>query len=145
MRQTRIRIPAAGHGEVRGVPVALSDLRGGCEFVTALRHLREGMMARQGPRLGMQLHRRESLDEGIVRANGGSVEQPDAVMMRRESRVRRHGGVNLRWHEGVPRHRSATAGGAAAHICRCHTVRRVWQRHRGAMRIGDDRLRGIVR
>lgn len=101
-------------------------------------------MARQSPRLGMQLHWREPLNEGIPRANGGSVEQPDAVMMRRQRRVRRHGSVDLRWHEGMPRHRSAAAG-RAAHICRSHTVGRVWQRHCGAVRIGDDRLCGIVR
>lgn len=102
-------------------------------------------MARQSPRLGMQLHRREPLNEGITRANGGSVEQPDAVVMRRQRRVRRHGSVDLRRHEGMPRHRSAAAGGAAAHVRRGHTVGRVWQRHCGAVRIGDDRLRGIVR
>lgn len=83
MRQARVGVSAAGHGEVRGVPVALSDLRGDRELVVALRHLREGVMARQGPGLSMQLHRRKPLDEGIARANGGSVEQPDAVMMRR--------------------------------------------------------------
>lgn len=83
MRQTRVGVPAAGHGEVRGVPIVLSDLRGGRELVVALRHLREGVMARQGPRLTMQLHLRESLDEWIARANSVSVEQPNAVMMRR--------------------------------------------------------------
>lgn len=145
MRQTRVGVPAASHGEVRRVPVALSDLRGDCELIAALRHLREGMMARQGPGLGVQLHRRESLNEGIARINGGTVEQPDAVMMRRQRRMRRHGGVDLRRHEGVPRHGSAAAGGAAAHVRRGHAVGRVRQRHRGAVRIGNNRLRGIVR
>lgn len=59
--------------------------------------------------------------------------------------MRRHGGVNLRRHEGVPRHRTAAAGGPAAHVCRGHTMRRMRQWHRRAMRISDDRLRGIVR
>lgn len=45
MRQTRVRVPAAGHGEVRRVPIALSDLRGDGELVVALRQLREGVMA----------------------------------------------------------------------------------------------------
>lgn len=102
-------------------------------------------MARQGPGLGVQLDRREPLDEGVARTNGGGVEQPDAVMVRRQGRVCRHGGVDLRRHEGMPRHGSAAAGGAAAHVRRGHTVGRVRQRHRGAVRVGDDRLRGVVR
>lgn len=104
-------------------------------------------MARQGPGLGVQgVDRREPLDEGVARTNGvSSVEQPDAVMVRRQGGVRRHGGVDLRRHEGMPRYGSAAAGGAAAHVRHGHTVRRVRQRHRGAVRVGDDRLRGIVR
>lgn len=66
MRQTRVGVPAASHGEVGRVPVALSDLRGDRELVVALRHLRKGMMTRQGPGLGVQLHRRESLNERIA-------------------------------------------------------------------------------
>lgn len=123
----------------------MSDLRGGRELVVALWYLREGMMARQGPGLSMQLHRRESLDEGIARTNGVSVEQPDAVMMRRKSRMRWHSGVDLWRHEGVPWHGSAAAGGAAAHVRRGHTMGRVRQRHCGAVRIGDDRLCRIMR
>lgn len=143
MRQTRVRVPATGHGEVGRVSVALSDLRGDRELVViTLRHLREGMMTWQGPRLSVQLHRRESLDEWIA---GRVVEQLDAVVMRRQRRVRRHGGVNLRRHEGMPRHGTAAAGGPTAHVRRGHAVRRVRQRHRRAVRISDDRLRGIVR
>lgn len=56
----------------------------------------------------------------------------------------RHGGVNLRRYEGVSRHGSAAAGGTAAHVRRDHVVSRMRQRHRGAVRIGDDRLRRIV-
>lgn len=93
----------------------------------------------------MQLHRREPLDEGVAGTNGGSVEQPDAVMVRRQGRVCRHGGVDLRRHEGMPRYGSAAAGGAAGHIRRGHTVGRMRQRHRGAVRVGDDRLRGVMR
>lgn len=103
------------------------------------------MMTRQGPRLSMQLHRRESLDERIVRANGVSVEQPDAVMMRRKSRMCWHSGVDLRRHEGVPWHGSAAAGRAAAHVRRGHIMGNVRQRHRGAVRIGNDRLCRIMR
>lgn len=143
MRQTRVRVPAASHGKVGRVPVALSDLRCDRELVViTLRHLREGMMTRQGPGLSVQLHRRESLDKRIA---GRVVEQPDAVMMRRQRRMRRHGGVNLRRHEGMPRHGTAAAGGPTAHICRGHAVRRVRQRHRRAVRISDDGLRGIMR
>lgn len=142
MRQTRIGVPAASHGEVGRVPVALSDLRSDRELVVALRHLWESMMTRQGPGLGVQLHRRESLNERIA---GCVVEQPNAIVMRRQRRMCRHGSVNLRRHEGVPRHGTAAAGGPTVHVCRCHTVRRMWQRHRRAMRISDDRLRGIVR
>lgn len=61
--------------------------------------------------------------------------------------MRRHGGVYLRRHEGVPRYGAAAAGGAA-HVRRVgrDAVRgRVRQRHRGAVRVRDDRLRGIVR
>lgn len=145
VRQTRVGVSATGHGEVRGIPVALSDLRGDRELVVALRHLREGVMARQGPGLSMQLHLREPLDEGIARADGVSVEQPDAVVMRRQRRVSRHGGMHLRRYEGMPRHGTATAGGAAGHVRRGHAMGPVRQRHRGAMTIGDDRLRGIVR
>lgn len=142
MRQTRVGVPAARHGEVGRVSVALSDLRGDRELVVALRHLREGMMTRQGPGLGVQLHRRESLDERIA---GRVMDQPNAVVMRRQRRMRRHRGVNLRRHKGVPRHGTAAAGGPAAHVRRGHAVRRVRQRHRRAVRISDDRLRGIVR
>lgn len=142
MRQTRIGVSAAGHGEVGRVPIALSDLRSDRELVVALRHLWESMMTRQGPGLGVQLHRRESLNERIA---GCVVKQPDAVMMRRQRRMCWHGSVNLRRHEGVPRHGTAAAGGSAVHVCRGHTVRRMRQRHRRAMRISDDRLRGIVR
>lgn len=59
--------------------------------------------------------------------------------------MRRHGSVNLRRHKSMPRHGTAAAGRPAAHVRRDHAVRRVWQRHRRAMRISDDRLRGIVR
>lgn len=107
MRQTRVGIPTAGHGEVGRVPIALSDLCGDRELVVALRHLREGMMTRQGPGLAVQLHRRESLHERIA---GGVMEQPDAVVMRRQRRVRRHGSVNLRRDKSMPRHGTATAG-----------------------------------
>lgn len=99
MRQTRVGVATAGHGEVRRVPVALSDLRGGGELVVALRQLREGVVTRQRPRLSVQLHRREPLDERIAgtaaaaatsssdanatAATAAAVEQPDAVVMRR--------------------------------------------------------------
>lgn len=142
MRQTRVGVSAAGHGEVGRVPVALSDLRGDRELVVALRHLREGMMTRQSPGLVVQLHRWESLDEWIA---GRVMKQPDAVVMRRQRCMRRHGGVNLWRHKSMPRHGTAAAGGSAAHVRRDHAVRRVRQRHRRAVRISDDRLRGIVR
>lgn len=45
MRQTRVGVAAAGHGEVRRVPIALSDLRGDGELVVALWQLREGVVA----------------------------------------------------------------------------------------------------
>lgn len=102
-------------------------------------------MARQGPGLGVQVDRREPLDEGVAGSDGGGVEQPDAVVMRRQGGVRRHGGVDLRGHEGMPRHGSAAAGGAAAHVRRGHGVGGVRQRHRGAVRVGDDGLGGVVR
>lgn len=144
MRQTRVGVPAAGHGEVRRVPIALSDLRGDGQLAVALRHLRKGVVAWQRPRLGVQLHRREPFDERIVRS---AVQQPDAVVMRRQRRVRRHGGVDLRRHERVPRHGTAAAGGTAAHVrTPGYAVGgRVWQRHRGAVGIRDDWLCGIVR
>lgn len=102
-------------------------------------------MTRQSPGLAVQLHRREPLDERIARISAGVVQQPDAVVVRRQRRVRRHRGVNLRWHERVLRYGAAAAGRAAAHVRRGRAVGRVWQRHRGAVGIRDDRLRGIVR
>lgn len=143
MRQTGVGVAATGHGEVGRVSVGLPDLRGSGEFAVNLRGLGESVMTGQGPGLRVQVHRREPLDERIVRGRRDGVQQPDTVVMRGQSGVRREGGMELGRDEGVSRHRAA-APARPSHLTPGHAVRRVRQRHRRAMRVSDHWLSRVM-
>lgn len=83
MRQTRVGVTATGHGKVCRVTIALPDLRCGGQLAVNLGRLRESVVAGQRPRLRVQLHGWEPLDERIVGGGCYAGEKSDAVVVGR--------------------------------------------------------------
>lgn len=83
MRQTRVGVTATGHGKVCRVTIALPDLRRGGQLAVNLGRLGESVVAGQRPRLRVQLHGWEPLDERIVGGGCYAGEKSDAVVVGR--------------------------------------------------------------
>lgn len=83
MRQTRVGVTATGHGKVCRVTIALPDLRCGGQLAVNLGRLGESVVAGQRPRLRVQLHGWEPLDERIVGGGCYAGEKSDAVVVGR--------------------------------------------------------------